>query len=448
MRSGVSAIRWPALLPDRGARLAALLLQLEQSQWWDEQKLKDAQCEQLAALVQHALDTVPHYRQSGTNRVTPATVSAVLQALPVLKRADIQRAANQLHSTACPQAHGKVTAVQTSGSTGQPVELLSTAVTRHFFQALTLREHLWHRRNLKTKLVSIRPDRERKLSGRTASNWGAPTAWLFDTGPSAFLHSSEPLSRQMDWLLEQQPGYLLSMPSNLKALAEGLQERNTPPHSLIGVRTYGETLQPTVREMLTQQWQVPVVDMYSSVEIGYIALQCPLHQHYHLQSEALYTEVVDDDGKPCQPGEVGRLLITPLHNFASPLLRYEIGDYVEVGEPCPCGRGLPVINRVLGRERNMITLPDGSRHWPSFPEHDWMDVAPIRQLQLAQTGLDKIEVRTVTEQPLTAEQQRQLADVFSAALGHAFTFEFTAHQSLARGRNLKFEDFVSELESG
>ena len=82
--------------------------------------------------------------------------------------------------------------------------------------------------------------------------------------------------------------------------------------------------------------------MYSCEEAGYIALQCPQAEHYHCQSESVLVEVLDDEGRPCTPGQVGKVVLTALHNFAMPLIRYENQDYAEVGPPCACGRGLPV----------------------------------------------------------------------------------------------------------
>jgi phenylacetate-CoA ligase len=70
-------------------------------------------------------------------------------------------------------------------------------------------------------------------------------------------------------------------------------------------------------------------------------------------------EILDAQGRPCRPGEIGRVVATPLHNVAMPLLRYELDDYAEVGQACACGRGLPVIRRILGRRQNMLRLPDG-----------------------------------------------------------------------------------------
>src|SRR5215510_10900500 len=100
-----------------------------------------------------------------------------------------------------------------------------------------------------------------------------------------------------------------------------------------------------------------------------MALQCPDHEHYHVQTECILLEVLDTHGGPCAPGRAGLVVATPRHAFAMPLVRYVVGDYAEVGPPCPCGRGLPVLARIMGRTRNRLVLETGESYWPSFGTH-------------------------------------------------------------------------------
>ena len=174
------------------------------------------------------------------------------------------------------------------------------------------------------------------------------------------------------------------------------------------VRTVGERLDPATRALVRDVLGVPLADAYSAQEVGYIALECPDHPGYHVQSERLLVEVLRDDGAPCATGETGRVVITDLHNFATPILRYDIGDLAEVGAPCPCGRGLPTVRRIVGRSRNLILLPTGDRVWPSlggFGPEGYLKLLPILQFQILQTEPDLLEVRLVTGRPLGAEQR-------------------------------------------
>lgn len=447
-RSDLAGLTWPALLKGQAAQLATAIYQLEDSQWWTPDELLRAQQRQLRVLLGHAVKNVPYYRRlyRGFGK-TEALIDGWAKT-PVLTRSGVQQAGKTLFSTAMPKEHGPARAVRTSGSTGRPVEALSTAVTRFFWNACTVREHLWHGRDFKGKLAAIRPDRKTVPGGSVSPSWGPPVDLLFETGPSALLHSNTPIDAQLDWLHKQNPAYLLSLPTNLLALAETCREKGITLPALREVRSYGETVRPKLRKLVREVWDVPVTDVYSTQEVGNIALQCPESGQYHLQSEHLLIEIVDDNGQACKPGEIGRLLVTTLHNLASPLIRYEIGDHAEVGEPCVCGRGLPVIRRVLGRERNLVMLPDGRRHWPSFPEEDWMQAAPIQQLQLVQKTTERIEARVAAPRELTAEEEGRLSEIFAASLGHAFTFEYVYMDEIPRGPNGKFEDFVSEVAAG
>jgi phenylacetate-CoA ligase len=182
--------------------------------------------------------------------------------------------------------------------------------------------------------------------------------------------------------------------------------------------------------------------MYSCEEVGYIALQCPDHPHYHCQSESVLVEVLNDAGEPCGPGEIGRVVLTSLHNFAMPLIRYVNRDYAEVGQPCPCGRGLPTIRRLLGRERNMAIGLDGQRFWPEVNRGVWSSVQEVEEVQLVQTEPDHIEIRAVSQQPLGPNQQRQLESVIRDSLGHAYRFTYQHRNEILRHANGKYERFV------
>lgn len=189
--------------------------------------------------------------------------------------------------------------------------------------------------------------------------------------------------------------------------------------------------------------ETPVADLYSSQEVGNIALQCPEGEGYHVMAESVLVEVLDDQGAPCSDGQVGRVVISDLHNFATPLIRYDIGDMAEPGGRCACGRGLPTLRRILGRERNLLLLPDGSRHWPLVGFARFREVAPIQQYQMVQHSRSAVEVRLVCERPLTQDEETRLGDVIRGALGYPFDLDFIYFAGeLPRSPGGKFEEFV------
>ncbi|MDD5329028.1 MAG: hypothetical protein PHX38_03425 [Sulfuricella sp.] len=437
----VEGISWPAIPTPRAAGFMAMQYQLDQSQWLPPDEILRRQLAQAAIVLRHALDTVPHYRDKYAGwHPGDRLDEAAWRRLPLLERGEIQEHFEQLRSTRLPASHGKIMTYGSSGSTGRPIQALGTETTHFFWLALGLRDHLWHRRDFSKKHGAIRS----KVERANTPGW-AEWADSFASGPSAMLNIQTDIDTQLDWLLAEAPDYLITHPSNLQALVERSNERGIRPAGLREVRTFGEMLKPDLRAQVRDAWGIPLSDLYSAEELGYIALQCPESEHYHIQAENLLVEVLREDGTPCAPGEIGMVVVTTLHNFAMPLIRYRLLDYAEAGEPCHCGRGLPVIRRIVGRQRNMITLPDGRRHWPSFPGSAWLAIAPIRQFQLVQEDLQTIRVRMVCPRPLTAEEEDMVRRMLTGKLRYPFQFVLEYPASIEPGPNRKFEDFVSRL---
>jgi phenylacetate-CoA ligase len=163
-------------------------------------------------------------------------------------------------------------------------------------------------------------------------------------------------------------------------------------------------------------------------------------------AEALLIEVLDDDGQPVRPGRIGRIVVTMLHNYATPLIRYAIGDYAEAAEPCACGRGLPTLARIVGRERNMLIAPSGAAYWPSFNTRRLREVAPIAQMQFRQYATDRIEALFVLESPATAEQTAALTRHVEDVLPAGMRADVRYVDEIPRGANGKFETFLNALQ--
>ncbi|MFZ0694061.1 MAG: AMP-binding protein, partial [Alphaproteobacteria bacterium] len=401
-KSALTGILWPAVPNRNDALLLAVVRQLEESQWWAPEALLFQQLRQIERILGHALSTVPYYKQRLgflAGRKSGTLTLEEFRRIPVLRRADIQELGATLISTKIPSDHGPIFDIKTSGSTGRPIVTKGTAITGLMLRAANLRYHLWFKRDFSAKTACIRMLKGKQLEAAKA-NKAVPWADGFSSGPMVMCHVTTPLSEQFDWLVDQKPDYLLTFPSNLLALIRLSKERHTKLGALREVITLGEALDPAVREICENEWGLPVADAYSSQEFGMLAVQCPTAPHYHAQSENVLIEIIDERGEPCAPGQTGRLVITALHNFSTPLIRYEIGDLAIPGESCVCGRGLPVITRILGRTRNMLTLPSGEQICPRFIVEDFAFDLPIRQFQIIQENLETLAVRLIADRKL------------------------------------------------
>jgi phenylacetate-CoA ligase len=421
--------------------MLAIQYQLEQSQWWSPQKITNLQMQQFLQVFRHAVATVPFYRQRFAPWSAGITAWGQFLELPLSTRQEVQQAAEAMRSDMPPPAHGTIVTTESSGSTGSPLVTRGTAWSQLMWHAFLLRDHLWHGRELSGKLAAIRS----KTNAVKYPNWGLATS-PYVTGPSVVHGVTGDLDEQLRWLAEENPEYLLSLATNVLALARRSLETGLRLPRLKQVRTYAESLRPETRAAVRKAWDVDVVDSYSSEELGYLALQCPACESYHVQSEGVILEVLDGSGQPCRPGEVGQVVVSTLHNFAMPLLRYASGDFAEVGEPCFCGRGLPVLKRIVGRQRNMFLRPDGGQYWPSFASTVWRELAPVTQFQVVQTARDALEFRVAAPRELTAEESQRLIAALHESLGFVYRTTMLRLPEIPRTPGGKYEDFICATE--
>ncbi len=458
IKSAVPSQQLIALPAPQNAIRLAMLFQLERTQWLSPDELRKLQLNQCKIILKHAQATVPFYRElwakAGIN-IPEALSEEFFFQLPITRRQDIQAAGERFVANNLPEEHGPIQFNTTSGSTGRPVRFGRTGLTNLSWLVFALREHLWHERDFFAKLSAIRwaklgvaaaPD------GLGCPDWGEVVEPIFPSSPTSFLNVTAKLSEQLDWLHREKPDYLISFPSNLLAMSQFVREKGLKLPQVRQLRVTGETLTPEMRNILQDLWSTSVVDMYTCEEAGYLATQCPQADHFHVQSENVILEIVDDHGRPCPVGVTGRVLITSLNNFATPLIRYEIGDYAEFGPPCACGRGLPVIKRIHGRKRNRLIMPDGESRYSLFPylgEHGQiarLTGVKVKQFQCVQHTIQRVEIKLVTERELTLDEQLRVTQLMQGHLGYAFEIFYTFLEDIPRGPNGKFEEFISLVE--
>jgi phenylacetate-CoA ligase len=444
--SAAAKISWPAIPGPRNSTLLALLYQFDQSQHWTREEIELVQLQQLSLVLDHAYNTVPFQRrrlQPLVDQGRRIVTFDDLQWLPITRRADLQQHFDEMCSNSVPRDHLPVVKGSTSGSTGAPVRFLNTKVTQVFAKALLLRSHLWHGRDLGVNVVSIQVPRSQWDEDEHEKTLRFNS--VFPSGPAYRLSSTEGIDQQLAFLQSKEVGWLITYPSNLADLARAARDAGLRLPRLRYLSTLGEVVTQELRDLCREVWGLPVVDFYSCKEANILALQCPEHEHYHVQSERVIVEVLDDEGRPCAPGETGRVVVTDLHNYAMPLIRYEIGDYAVVGDACSCGRSLPVLKSIQGRARNMLLKPTGERFWPRGGFTRIAQVAPVTQMQFVQHSLEEIELKLVVSEPLGPLAESQIIDIARRSLGESFNFTLTYVESIPRSAGGKFEDFISHV---
>jgi phenylacetate-CoA ligase len=433
---------WPAIPPAAGQAMLAAQFQFDRSQWWPADQMRAQQFRQLRNLIAHATANVPHYREhlartgvSTTEDINPET----FLRWPVLDKRELQAGAAAFEAASMPAGHGEWRLVTTSGSTGEPLRAATTDAAIFVQHALVLRSQLWYGMDFRRKHAFL------SMSGQPGcfTHWGPPANAVFRTGPSALSRATDDFGAQLDWICSEEPAYLKAHAFTIRAVLEDSRRSGNVPQGIKAIIAYGEMLPHGTRELARDLWNAGLYDVYSASEIGSIAFQCPDHTGLHVQNEHVYVEVLNDDGSPCAPGESGRVIVTDLHNFAMPLIRYDLRDHARLAGPCPCGRGLPVIEEILGRSGQVALDPTGRRFLGHLNLGFWTTVAPIMQKQVVQHTPSRLEVRYVAQRPLSTDEQAEITRHIRVAMRYDYEIAFTQVARIARNAGGKFDEFVS-----
>lgn len=441
--SDVRGVVWPPMISGARAVLAGLVERLDRSQYYTPELLAQGQRRQLVVLARHAATRSPQFgRRLRDGGLAPDDLGRPggLDALPLLTRRDLQGARADIDCSETPEGHGTVTETSSSGSTGEPVSVRRTTLSGLFWHAQTLRWLAWSGGDPRGRLAVARWGVERTGA---YPNWGEPVSTLFRTGPAWVADVATDYDAIAAELGAFDPHSLLTYPGVFAGLLDRIEAGALMLPSLRDVRLLGETVTDDLRARAK-----PLARMsscYSTAEIGYLALDCPASGLQHIMSETAIVEVLRDDGSAAGEGETGRIVATSLHNFATPLVRYEVGDWAEVGPACPCGRGLPTLARVHGRTRNRIIAPDGKIRWPRTGSIRLGHLG-IRQMQIVQHSRARLEMRYTAEAPLDAGVLAQVIAEVRDSTDPAFVIDAVHVEGrLDNPANGKFEEFVSKL---
>jgi phenylacetate-coenzyme A ligase PaaK-like adenylate-forming protein len=396
----------------------------------------------VSKLLAHARQNTQFYRDRIDFDVnSPDSIGKSWAQIPILTRAQAVENYDRLISERIPAEVG-----QTSGSTGMPLRYRSSVAFEVANCALTERMFRWWRVDGKKSYVQIGalPSKSKAPpspgAAITSYGWhtGRPT-----NGVKYSLSRGYDIDTQLDWLLARRPAYLMAPAGTIRELAATAQRRGIALEFDL-VFSIAAVLEADTRDLCRSVFGTEIADTYGAQEAGHIAAQCPDCGEYHVSDDAAVVEILRDDGSSAAAGETGRVIVTPLHNYAMPLIRYELGDFAEVGAgERACGRKLPTLRRILGRYRNLFRFRDGTRIWPmpgGFHLHKFM---ALRQFQIVQTDFDHIEIRYVPEGTPGPVDLAALTQRVRTVLAQPVDVTVHAVDKIERAAIGKFEDCVS-----
>ena len=398
------------------------LRRLRKSQWQSPDQIRAEQLKKLQSLLHDAAANVPYYRALFQKLgATPGDFRELsdLQRLPVLEKQTVRERADDFVN----QRRGsrQVYEDHTSGSTGMPLRFLLTGEQKAYEMAYSIRFWRWAGYRTGKRIAAFRsyiPPTERDPLWKFDRRQQTLFFSVYDMKPANLRAYVEQFNRF-------QPEFVRGYPSSIYIFAQFAASEGLTVHSPRAVLSSSETLSPEMKTTIERVLRCPVFDWWGSNERIATACQCEQRSLYHINAEGGILEFLpqpDSSGAP-----VYRIIGTGLINHAMPLIRYDLGDLaVPAAKPCPCGRGLPCIERILGRVNDLIVTGD-RKFVPSVRFYTLFETyEKIRQFQVIQTSANAVTVRLVRARELTDTDLAGLRQKLNRFLGEqvAIQFEF------------------------
>ena len=414
---------------------------------WGREELEDFQSRRFRALVRHAFERVPFYRELySRHNVQPEDIRGLedLPRLPVALRHEMQGRPPG-HLLARGFTPEKLIRHRTSGSTGYPFTTYRTWFEERLLHAVRLREQLRRGLRITDRRAAVVVGHGDRIDGR-GTRLARRLGLLRRYSVSCLLPACEILAR----LSRCRPDTLGGYPDALAMIASEATEEHRRHIRPRIITTGGETLTPDMRARISECLGAPVYDNYGAHEFNLLAYECGETGLYHVAEESVLLEVMDN-GRPVAPGQTGEVVATALHSFAMPFLRYWTGDLAVRGPlRCPCGAPCATLEKILGRVIDRFTLPDGSKLHPYHLLEPLVKEAPwLRRYQLIQEAVNRVVLKL---QPLDGAEPRpedlsRLRASLQAPLGREVTLQFELVKELPPAGSGKFRPYYSKVRS-
>lgn len=281
---------------------------------------------------------------------TSENLRQLLGSLPVLERADLQTYSQWMHTWVSGSDPSNYFSATSSGSTGKPVTVSKFAPSQTIeYFATELLDWKWQGLPLDKDFL-VFTNREEQTPN--PASIGEPLVYLGASGQVFYRTlNKQPLSDVIK-LLETEPIFaMLTSATNIRQLVVEIAKLQAKPRALQFVLSFADRVDLGLRELTKEVLGAKILDRYSTEELGPLAIQCPYHEHLHVLQLNNYVEILDHNNRPCEPGQVGKVVVTALGSFAQPLIRYDIGDSASFSNDCDSEITLPVLRPEIVRMR-------------------------------------------------------------------------------------------------
>lgn len=389
---------------------------LNVSQFWKREQIEEYQNHKLRELVHHSYSNVPLYHALFSDlRLKPYDIQTKedLKKLPVLTKEYLRK--NKTKHIAGNIRKKEIIHASSSGSTGEPFQYYKSHHSESFQKACAIRGWNWMGYRLGDPYIKLSMNPRSSVIKKIQDY----------VNNSLYLSSNQLIKEEFDriaLLIDRfNPKFIRGYPVPLLLLAQQYEKEDVryPGKILRAINATGSTLHQTIRQKIENVFGVKVFDSYSC-EGGAIFFECPSHDCYHPSEEYAIQEFLEDGFTSSNPQHPVRHITTDLHNYASPFIRYDTGDYVVLGknEECSCGRHFRNISKILGRESDVLVTPTGKylivENFVAYFE--WIE--EVDQVQVVQEEVDQIVINLVVNDNFNSEVLRKIKEYWCSYIGN------------------------------
>lgn len=432
-------------LKSSSARLR-YLAELEKSQYWSTNKLVDQQWTLFKAMVTHAFETCPYYRQKFREAgITPGDLRSRLDidSVPTITKEEIQEHRDEMVSTK--YSTGSLIPDMTGGSTGSPMQFYYDKERLDSRVGATLRHNRWAGWEIGDRVAILwGAPQDITMSGKLKDRirtWVQERRLILD----ASALSEAAMANFARELIRYRPTVLQAYSNTLGLFARYIQAQKIEGIRPQGIICSAEVLTEDNRRLIEETFGCLVYDRYGCREFAVIASECDAHQGLHINAENLLVEAVNN-GRSCID-EDGEIVITDLRNFAMPMIRYRIRDVGRIKQAsCTCSRGLPLMQLAGGRVTDFLVATNGDKvSGIVIATYVITKLPGVRQIQLVQNELGSLTINLVKAPDWTAATMTELMARIRRYLGDDIRLKTEFKDQIQLERSGKYRFSISTL---
>lgn len=336
--------------------------------------------ERIQNLIAHAVKTTEFYKDYPED--------AKLEDLPIVNKETFRNHYDSFLSSEYKDAKDN-RVMCTSGSTGTPLRMIQNKdkINHNTAGGIFLGAAAGYYIGMKEAFIRVWVNNVRKSKMRLLME----NLIMMDSSHM----DDDALEKMLQTIKKEKVKCMVGYSSALGELSRYIEAKkvNCSEFSVKIIIPISETMPDTVRRKLEQQFGCKVRAWYSNEENGIMGLQNKKDSGYHIDTETYYYEILKmDSDEPAEPGELGRIVITDLFNYAFPIIRYDNGDTAVAKRMEKNGRYKLYLTELYGRRSDLIYDCDGKAVTPYIITNNLWDIKGVKQYQFIQEDIKKYKI--------------------------------------------------------